>query len=124
VAIKPGKPFFVGRREDRWLLGLPGNPVSAFVTAVLLVLPALRHLAGAAEPRPPAHPGFLAEPLTNGGDRRHFMRVRVDAAGRVSSAGVQASHVLSSLAAAHGLVDVPPRRTLAAGETVAVLRWA
>ena len=51
------------------------------------------------------------------------MRVKVDAAGKVHSAGLQASHVLSSLAAANGLVDVPAHATLAAGAAVSVLRW-
>ncbi|NDB74467.1 MAG: molybdopterin molybdenumtransferase MoeA, partial [Verrucomicrobia bacterium] len=66
--------------------------------------------------------GTLAEPLVNRGDRRHFVRVRVDAAGNVHSAGTQASHMLHSLAAANGLVDVPPETTLAAGTNVRVLR--
>ena len=51
------------------------------------------------------------------------MRVKVDPAGKVYSAGLQASHVLSSLAAANGLVDVPANTTLAAGTAVTVLRW-
>jgi molybdopterin biosynthesis enzyme len=51
------------------------------------------------------------------------MRVRVDADGRGFSAGLQASHALASLAAANGLVDVPPQTTLEKGKTVPVLRW-
>jgi molybdopterin biosynthesis enzyme len=51
------------------------------------------------------------------------MRVKVDAAGEVHSAGLQASHVLSSLAQATGLVDVPPQTTLETGSMVRVLRW-
>ncbi|NDB75001.1 MAG: molybdopterin molybdenumtransferase MoeA, partial [Verrucomicrobia bacterium] len=52
-----------------------------------------------------------------------FVRVCVDAEGSVHSAGTQASHMLHSLAAANGLVDVPPETTLAAGMVVRVLRW-
>lgn len=126
VAIKPGRPFMFGRAavagRDRFLFGLPGNPVSALVTFVLLVRPALLRWQGASEVSLPGHPGVLAEALANPGERRHFMRVRVDAAGRVRSAGAQASHVLSSLAAADGLVDVPARSTLPAGSPVQVMR--
>ena len=105
------------------LFGLPGNPVSALVTFLLLVRPALLRWQGAKDVSLPAHPGVLAEPLANPGERRHFMRVKVDPAGKVQSAGLQASHVLSSLAAANGLVDVPANTTLAAGSAVTVLRW-
>jgi molybdopterin biosynthesis enzyme len=66
---------------------------------------------------------MLAEPLVNHGERRHFMRVRVDSAGKVRSAGGQASNILSSVAAANGLVDVPGDTTLAAEAAVPVLRW-
>jgi molybdopterin molybdotransferase len=123
LAIKPGRPFVLGRLRAKLLFGLPGNPVSALVTFLLLVRPALLRWQGATDVSLPAHPGVLAEPLTNQGERRHLMRVKVDPAGKVYSAGLQASHVLSSLAAANGLVDVPPATTLAAGSAVTVLRW-
>jgi molybdopterin molybdotransferase len=123
VAIKPGRPFAFGRCRGKLLFGLPGNPVSALVTFLLLVRPALLRWQGATEVSMPAHPGVLAEPLANPGERRHFMRVKVNPAGKVQSAGLQASHVLSSLAAANGLVDVPAHTALAAGSTVTVLRW-
>jgi len=123
VAIKPGRPFVFGRRGNRFLFGLPGNPASALVTFLLLVRPALRRWQGAAEIALPTHAGVLVEPLANPGDRRHFVRVSVSQAGQVRSAGAQVSHVISSLAAANGLVDVPPRTTLLAGKTVQVMRW-
>jgi molybdopterin molybdotransferase len=123
VAIKPGRPFVFGRCRGKLLFGLPGNPVSAFVTFLLLVRPALLRWQGARNLALPAHPGVLAEPLVNDGERRHFMRVIVDSTGKVYSSGIQASHILSSLAAATGLVDVPPRATLPAGAAVSVLRW-
>ena len=123
VAIKPGRPFVFGRYRGKLLFGLPGNPVSALVTFLLLVRPALLRWQGATDVSLPAHPGVLAEPLANHGERRHFMRVSVDPAGKVRSAGRQASHALSSMAVANGLVDVPPNTTLAAGTAVAVLRW-
>jgi molybdopterin molybdotransferase len=123
VAIKPGRPFVFGRCRGKLLFGLPGNPVSALVTFLLLVRPALLRWQGAADISLPVLPGVLAEPLVNDGGRRHFMRVRVDLAGKTYSAGVQASHVLSSVAAANGLVDVPANTTFTAGTAVSVLRW-
>lgn len=123
VAIRPGKPFVFGRWRERFLFGLPGNPVSAFVTFLLLARPALRRWQGAKDVGLPAHSAVLAEPLANPGERRHFMRVRVDATGSAFSAGTQASHALCSLAAANGLVDVPPRTSLTTGKTVIVMCW-
>jgi molybdopterin molybdotransferase len=123
VAIKPGRPFVFGRLGKKLLFGLPGNPVSALVTFLLLVRPAVLRWQGAREVSLPRHPGMLAEPLSNPGQRRHFMRVQADDNGSVRSAGIQASHVLSSLAVANGLVDVPPETTLQAGASVQVMRW-
>ncbi len=123
VEIRPGKPFAFGRREDKLLFGLPGNPVSAMVTFFLLVRPALLKWQGASELRPPVSWGKLAAPLANPGERRHFMRVTLGRDGHVKSAGSQASHMLSSLAAAEGLVDVAPGTTLPAGALVPVMLW-
>ena len=123
VAIRPGKPFVFGKWREKFLFGLPGNPVSAFVTFLLLARPALRRWQGANDVALPSHSGVLAEPLSNSGARRHFMRVRVDATGTVFSAGVQASHALKSLSAANALVDVPPRTNLTTGQPVAVMLW-
>ena len=123
VNIKPGKPFVLGSLRDKVLFGLPGNPVSAFVTYLLLVRPTLLAMQGATQLALPSHPSNLAEPLVNRGNRRHFMRVHVDSHGNVRSAGLQASHALGSLSRANGLVDVAPETVLAAGSTVSVLRW-
>jgi molybdopterin molybdotransferase len=123
VSIKPGKPFVFGRARSKYLFGLPGNPVSALVTFLLLARPALARMQGASETGLCQCPGVLTAPLTNSADRRHFMRVVQDHTGRVRSAGAQASHLLSSIAKANGLVDVPPQTTFASGITVTVLRW-
>jgi molybdopterin molybdotransferase len=123
VAIRPGKPFVFGALGEKFLFGLPGNPVSAMVTFFLLVRPALLRWQGASDTAPTIHPATLGEPLTNRADRRHFFRVTLDASGAARSSGVQASHFLSSLADAHGLVDVRPATTLEAGQTVRVMRW-
>jgi molybdopterin molybdotransferase len=122
VAMRPGKPFVFGRRQEKFLFGLPGNPVSAYVTFQLLVRPAVRRWQGARELSLPSHAAVLAEPFSNPGDRPHFVRVWMDAQNRVSSAGKQASHALASLAAGNALLELPPRTHLATGSTVAVLR--
>jgi molybdopterin molybdotransferase len=122
VSIRPGKPFVFGRLDEKFLFGLPGNPVSAIVTFLLLVRPALLRWQGAERVELPSHPGTLAEPLVNPGDRRHFMRVVADEQGTVRPAPGQASHLLGSLALANALVDVAPKTILAAGTTVSVLR--
>lgn len=123
VAIKPGKPFAFGRLQGRLFFGLPGNPVSALVTFLLLVRPALRCWQGSKDPGLPAVRGVLAEDLQNSASRRHFVRVRISPGGEVRLAGVQASHLLSSFAEASGLVDVPPQTTMPAGSWVTVLIW-
>lgn len=123
VAIRPGKPFVFGRWREKFLFGLPGNPVSALVTYLLLVRPALWHWQGAATVPSSTAPCLLAEPLANHGDRRHFMRVRIDENGQARSAGTQASHALRALADADGLVEVPPKTTLPAGTMTRVIRF-
>ncbi|MBC8245045.1 MAG: molybdopterin molybdotransferase MoeA [Verrucomicrobia bacterium] len=121
VAVKPGKPFVLGQVGGKPLFGLPGNPVSALVTFLLLVRPALLKMQGAAEWRLAKRPGRLADELANRGDRRHFVRVTIDAKGLVWNAGGQRSHMLGSLAEANGLVDLPPESRLAKGDPVDVL---
>jgi molybdopterin molybdotransferase len=123
VAIKPGKPFALGTCGGKLLFALPGNPVSAFVTFLLLVRPALLKMQGATELSLPVRSGILDETIANLGSRRHFVRVILDEHGRVRSAGAQASHMLSSLALANGLVDFAPGMTLPAGAEVSVSVW-
>jgi molybdopterin molybdotransferase len=122
IAIKPGKPFVFGQWNGKPLFGLPGNPVSAFVTFFLLVCPAVKIMLGGKNADLPCVTRRLSEALANEGDRRHFMRVWADGK-EARSAGPQASHCLGSLAAATGLVDVPPNTTLPAGTEVEVLYW-
>ncbi len=123
IAVKPGKPFVFGRLGEKLFFGLPGNPVSAFVTFMLLVRPALLRWQGAADVRLASHPAVLGERLINRAERRHFMCVRVNGKGEVFSSGLQASHAIVGLANADGLVDVPPKTTFESGSTVQVLRW-
>src|SRR5690606_3566863 len=74
VALKPGKPILVARRGAQWIVGLPGNPVSSYVTAYLFLLPLLRHLGGAREALPRPLAATLADPLPAAGDRLEFVR--------------------------------------------------
>ncbi|MBB3032813.1 molybdopterin molybdotransferase MoeA [Alteriqipengyuania lutimaris] len=106
VAIKPGKPLLVARRGNTVALGLPGNPVSSFVTGFLFMAPAIRKLAGAAACLPRAVPLPLAAPLPAGGKRREFLRATWTDAG-VIAAEVQDSSALLPLARADVLIDRP-----------------
>ncbi len=123
VAIKPGKPFAFGRLGNKCLFGLPGNPVSALVTCLLLVRPALLQMQGAAAVGPRTVRSSLGSPLGNDGARRHFVRVRFNAGATVEPCGLQASHALGGFAEAEGLVAVPGRTTLELGARVDVLLW-
>lgn len=136
VAVQPGKPFAfgtarapgdAGSERDRpatLLFGLPGNPVSTFVTFELFVRPALRRLAGHREDDlfRPVDRAVLTDPVSKSAGRRAFVRVRVtrdaggspvrDERGRMSAslaggAGGQGSHVLSALATADALAVIP-----------------
>lgn len=106
VAIRPGKPMLMARRGDQIILGLPGNPNSAFVTAFLFLLPLLRALQGALPPTPVTIPLALSEPVQAGGKRREFRRARL-VGGRACPLGERDSSALSTLAAADVLIDRP-----------------
>ncbi len=123
IAIKPGKPFVFGRWREKLLFGLPGNPVSGLVGFCVFVAPALARMQGASDLGFSHSHGVLAEPLENRGDRPHYMRVSIDSKAEVRSTGVQASHILSSLAEADGLLCVPARTLWETGRAVKVLRW-
>ncbi|WP_428627039.1 molybdopterin molybdotransferase MoeA [Sphingopyxis sp.] len=78
IAMRPGKPLIAGTIGDAVLLGLPGNPSSAFVTATLFLLPLVRHLAGARDPLPAIHQAPLTTALDGGGGRRDYLRARLE----------------------------------------------
>ena len=121
VAVKPGKPFVLGQVGGKPVFGMPGNPVSAIITYLLMVRPALLKMQGASEWRLAKRPGRLADELVNKGDRRHFVRVTIDDLGLVRSVGGQHSNMLGSLAKSNSLVDLPPGSRLAKGDPVDVL---
>ena len=125
VSIKPGKPFALGRvdreREAALYVGLPGNPVSSWVTFLLCVGPLLRALQGLSCRLPPALPLRADFDRPKPDRRREFLRVRINAAGGLDLFANQGSGVLTSTVWADGLVDHPAGRTIAAGDTVRYL---
>jgi molybdopterin molybdotransferase len=122
IAIRPGKPFVFGKLGSKLLFGLPGNPVSALVTFLVLVRPALLKMQGAEQCELPRVPAELTTEINNPGDRRHFVRARFEE-GKVALLGRQASHMLGSIGAANCLVDVPPGTQLQRGAMVDAQLW-
>jgi molybdopterin molybdotransferase len=125
VAMKPGKPFVFGIRGERFVFGLPGNPVSAAVTFLLLVRPALLRLRGLTETALPTVEAEAAEDFVNRGDRPHFMRATLERRGGkwwVKPLPRQGSHILSSLSNADCLVEVAVESVVSKGTVVQALR--
>lgn len=118
IAIKPGKPFAYGQVGTAHFIGLPGNPVSSFVTFLLLVRPFLLRLQGCTEVaiKSIALPAHFSWPRAD--KRREFLRVRQNAAGGLDLFGNQSSGVLTSAIWGDGLVDNPAGQTIAHGDTV------
>ncbi|MXP42355.1 molybdopterin molybdenumtransferase MoeA [Altererythrobacter soli] len=106
VAMKPGKPLLVARRGGQWVIGLPGNPVSSYVTAFLFLLPLLRALAGSGEPLPRCATMRLGAPFPATGDRMEFVRARLEG-GALVPVAEQDSSALAALALADALVERP-----------------
>lgn len=141
IAMKPGKPLAFGavrRPQDRaqaeagkdsgqdsgkgadeaFFIGLPGNPVSSFVTFLLFVRPFLLRLAGATHVSPRAL-SLRADFTQAKADRRNeFLRARVNPAGGLEMFSNQSSAVLTSTVWGDGIIDNPPNHAISAGETV------
>ena len=111
VRMKPGKPLAFGHIGLTPLLGLPGNPVAAAVSFVIFGRPAIRKMLGHEATEPRTVNVVTADGIDNRGHRRHFVRVRLEAAeggpALARIAGEQGAGVLSSLAAADALMIVP-----------------
>jgi molybdopterin molybdotransferase len=124
IAMKPGKPFAHGRIGQAHFIGLPGNPVSSFVTFVLLVRPFLLKLQGAARlaPEPLSLPAHFDWPRPD--KRREFLRVRRNAAGGLDLFANQSSGVLTSTVWGDGVADVAAGRTIARGDAVRYFAFA
>jgi molybdopterin molybdotransferase len=118
IAIKPGKPFAYGRVDEAHFIGLPGNPVSSFVTFLLLVRPFLLKLQGARDIAPESVAIRADFTWARADKRREFLRVRRNTAGGLDLFDNQSSGVLTSAVWADGLVDNPPGQTIAPGDVV------
>jgi molybdopterin molybdotransferase len=124
IALRPGKPMMAGRLGAAVLLGLPGNPVSAFVTALLFLRPLVAHLSGAADPGPRTGLAILGDDLPANGERTDYLRAElID--GRAYAARLQDSSMLATLARAGCLIVRPPHAAAAyAGDSAEILTLA
>jgi len=122
VAIKPGKPFLFGHIDESDLFGLPGNPVSTFVTFLQFVRPAILKMMGAADLDLPKVSAKLLVDLTNDSDRAHYIRGKLEG-GTFTPVGRQESHALFGLSQSNGLLRVAAGESLKAGEIVSLQMW-
>ncbi len=123
IAIKPGKPLAYGRVHGAAFIGLPGNPVSSFVTFLLLVRPFLLATQGVAEVAPQALLLRADFDWPTPDRRREFLRARMNATGGVELFDNQGSAALNSTVWATGLVDIPAATAVIRGETVRFLPY-
>lgn len=125
IAIKPGKPLAFGQVGEAFFLGLPGNPVSSFVTFLLFVRPFLLRLQGVSGAVEPGGYMLRADFDWTRADRRNeFLRVRINSAGGLDLFPNQGSGVLTSTVWGDGLVDNPPGNPIAAGDLVRFIPFA
>lgn len=122
VAIKPGKPFLFGNIDKCAVFGLPGNPVSAFVTFLQFVRPAILKMMGATNLDLPKVPAKLRLDLTNDSDRPHYIRGKLEH-GRFTPIGRQESHALFGLSQSNALLRLALGESLKADEIVDVQIW-
>jgi molybdopterin molybdotransferase len=125
VAMRPGKPLSFAVRGATLVFGLPGNPVSSLVGALLFVRPALLALQGARDPGPRYRTGVLAERVERNAQRDDFVRARsavVDAEIVLTPVAGQESHMIVRAAAADALVHIPRGEgAVGAGERIRYL---
>ncbi len=128
IAIKPGKPLAFGevRKSDgkAWFLGLPGNPVSAFVTFLIMVRPFILRLQGVAEVMPHSYTLRADFDWKKPDPRTEFLRGRLNGAGGVELFKNQGAGVVTSLSWGDGLVVKAPQQVIAAGESVRFIPFA
>lgn len=128
LAIKPGKPFASGEVHDTRFFGLPGNPVSAFVTFVLLVRPALLSMQGCGNVAPQHFPVIAGFSSGQSGERQEYLRVSLDAGDGANLSALpydnQSSGVGASLSGAQGLAIIPPYTAVNAGDRLAYIPFS
>ena len=124
IAMRPGKPLLFGRIGDTPVLGLPGNPVSSLICAIVFMVPALDRMQGVATVARPRHTVRLAVPLRQNDEREDYLRATLsyDGEPRVTPFSRQDSSMVSRLAQADCLIVRAPHAPPAdAGETVEIL---
>ena len=129
IAVKPGKPLAFGevRRDEgtAFFLGLPGNPVSSFITFLLFVRPFILRLQGVQGAVAPRAFSMRADFNWPKADRRNeFLRARINANGGLDLFPNQGSGVLTSTVWGDGLIDNPPSNAIAAGDTVRFIAFS
>lgn len=125
VAVRPGKPFLFGHAEQCRIFGLPGNPVSAFVTFLLFVRPAALRMMGAGEAALPlpSQIAVVTADIHNGGERPHYLRGTVER-GEFTPLPRQESHALFGLSRSNALLRLPAGERLTSGATAKVFTLA
>jgi len=118
IAVKPGKPLAFGKVGRAAFIGLPGNPVSLFVTAVVFVRPFILRRQGVSQVEPRAFPMRADFDWPKPDVRREFLRVKLNAEGGLELFPNQGSAVLTSAVFADGVVDNPERHPIARGDMV------
>ncbi|MGZ5791221.1 MAG: molybdopterin molybdotransferase MoeA [Croceibacterium sp.] len=122
VAMRPGKPLLVARRSRQWVIGLPGNPVSSYVTAFMFLLPLLRALGGARAPLPRGVTMELGSALPAVGDRTEFVRAKL-ADDSLVPVVEQDSSALAALSRADALIERPANAPAAEAGTLVRAYW-
>ncbi|HUO58502.1 MAG TPA: molybdopterin molybdotransferase MoeA [bacterium] len=121
VAQKPGGPLYFGRKGNKAVFGLPGNPAAVYSCFLLYVLPLLRKLQGLPFPKPLA--ARLQRAYKPLGRKTHFVKARLSQ-GMVKVLGGQGSHLLEMMALGDGLLEVPPgKKALRKGTTLRFYRF-
>ncbi|MBB5037280.1 molybdopterin molybdotransferase MoeA [Prosthecobacter dejongeii] len=120
VKVKPGKPFLFAQHAGKFIFGLPGNPVSSYMTYQLFVRPAMLRWMGAAEVAPVQISAISAGDLHNDGNRPHYLR-GVLKEGVFTVQGLQQSHALFALSQANALLRLESDERVTAGQMVTVL---
>jgi molybdopterin molybdotransferase len=124
IAMKPGRPLAFGRVGKAAFIGLPGNPVSSFVTFLLFVRPFLLRTQGITRVEPRAIAARADFDWPEADPRREFLRVKWNERGGLDLYPTQDSSVLTSTAWADGLVDNAPGQAIGAGDTVRFLSYS
>jgi molybdopterin molybdotransferase len=124
VAIKPGKPFLFGQAGGCAVFGLPGNPVSSFITFLQFVRPAVLKMMSASDGElAPTKVASQSEvDLHNDGERAHYLRGRLEN-GKFLTVGRQESHALFGLSQSNALLRLAPGESVKKGATVELQLW-